>query len=257
MRYFLRLSYNGTNFHGWQIQPNAISVQQVLEESLSTIFRREIDITGAGRTDTGVHAAEMYAHFDIDFPINEKEKKVVSLNRLIGKDISIYDILEVEDDAHARFDAVSRTYKYFITYQKNPFLYPFSFFSHRKFDIDKMNEACEILKSTSDFTSFAKLHSDNKTNICKVSMAKWDIMDFGKSDSYPSIPFSGIVFTITADRFLRNMVRAIVGTLVEVGCGKITLKDFSEIIDSQDRCAAGNSMPAEGLFLWKIKYPYL
>lgn len=246
MRYFLRLSYRGAPFHGWQTQPNAESVQGTLERALSTALRRDIQITGAGRTDTGVNAKEMYAHLDIDEEFPDKGKLLVSLNRLVGRDIAIHDITPVSHDAHARFDATSRTYKYFATFEKNPFLYPLSWHCPNRLDLDRMNDAADILLKTEDFTSFAKLHSDAKTNICRVSHARWEME--GKDMA---------VFTITADRFLRNMVRAIVGTLVEVGRGKMTVSDFRNVIEKKDRCAAGQSMPGEALFLWRITYPYI
>ncbi|MDE6007768.1 MAG: tRNA pseudouridine(38-40) synthase TruA [Muribaculaceae bacterium] len=251
MRYFVRLSYNGAGFHGWQTQPNALSVQQKIEESLSIVLRTPITIVGAGRTDAGVHAKEMFAHFDLPFQINDKSKLLISLNRLVGKNIAFYEIFEVSAEAHARFDATERTYKYFVCYEKNPFLYPFAWHSPSLLNIRKMNEAAKLLLSVDDFTSFAKLHSDVKTNICHVSQAIW-------TEHVDEMPLMGrgIVFTITANRFLRNMVRAIVGTLVDVGREKISLIEFDQIIKSKNRCSAGISMPAEGLFLWKIKYPY-
>lgn len=254
MRYFLKISYNGTSFHGWQSQPNATSVQQTLEEALTTVLRIPTDIVGAGRTDAGVHARCMYAHFDSEDLIRDKSRFLLSLNRLVGKDIAISDIFEVPDDSHARFDATERTYKYFVNYTKSPFLNPFCF-TTSPLDISLMNEAASILLETSDFTSFAKLHSDAKTNICDVREAHWDII---RQDSEPFVALygEGIVFTISADRFLRNMVRAIVGTLVEVGRRKITVEDFRNIIEKKDRCSAGTSMPAQALFLWDIKYPF-
>lgn len=248
MRYFLELSYNGASFHGWQIQPNASSVQQTIENALATILRHPTPVVGAGRTDTGVNARKMMAHFDHDGPITEKDKFLNGLNRLCGKDIAIKNLWEVAGDAHARFDAESRTYKYFVNYTKSPFLAQFSFHSPCQLDITKMNEAAGILQDTSDFTSFAKLHSDARTNICKVTKAFWEPW----TNEY-KVP--GIVFTITADRFLRNMVRAIVGTLVDVGRGKISLNQFEDIIQKKDRCCAGTSMPANALFLWDITYP--
>lgn len=257
MRYFLRLSYNGKNYHGWQSQPNAVSVQQEIEEALSVVTRLPISITGAGRTDAGVHAREMYAHFDIPSPIEEKSKFLNSINRLVGKDIAIHDIIKVHDEAHARFDASRRTYKYFVTYSKTPFIYPFSWCSPAILDIQKMNEAASLLLNTTDFTSFAKLHSDAKTNICKVYEACWSEIENGNVQSpIPNFLDKGIVFTISADRFLRNMVRAVVGTLVDVGRGKISIAEFSDIIHQKNRCAAGTSMPPEALFLWEVKYPY-
>ena len=245
MRYFLKLSYNGASFHGWQVQPNAVSVQSTIEEALSTVLRENIGIVGAGRTDTGVNARQMYAHFDYDKEIPDFGKLINSLNRLIGKDIAIYDIIKVADDAHARFDATARTYKYFVTHQKSPFLYPLSWHCPQSLDYEKMNEACEVLKRHIDFTSFSKLHTDVKTNNCRIDYAHWQ-----KEGEM-------MVFTITADRFLRNMVRAVVGTLVEVGRGKISVEEFEQIILKKDRCSAGTSMPPQALFLWKVNYDYI
>ena len=245
MRYFLKLSYNGAPFHGWQVQPNAVSVQSTIEEALSTVLRENISIVGAGRTDTGVNARQMYAHFDYDKEIPDFGKLINSLNRLVGKDIAIYDIIKVADDAHARFDATARTYKYFVTHQKSPFLYPLSWYCPQSLDYEKMNEACEVLKRHIDFTSFSKLHTDVKTNNCRIDYAHWQ-----KEGEM-------MVFTITADRFLRNMVRAVVGTLVEVGRGKISVDEFEQIILKKDRCSAGTSMPPQALFLWKVNYDYI
>lgn len=246
MRYFLRIAYEGGNFHGWQRQPNACSVQQTLEEALSIILRRPVEITGSGRTDTGVHARETFAHFDTDNnEIEDAGKFLVSLNRLVGKDIAIRELIPVKEDAHARFDATRRTYKYFVHFRKDPFLRGRSWETH-PLDLEKMNDAATLLLQTRDFTSFAKLHSDAKTNICRVNNASWE--KYGEN---------GAVFTITADRFLRNMVRAIVGTLVEVGRGKLDKEGFTRIIEQKDRCAAGTSMPAHALYLWHIEYPYI
>ncbi len=244
MRYFIRLAYNGGGFHGWQRQPNAVSVQQVIEEALGTVLRVDTPITGAGRTDTGVNARTMYAHFDTDKDI-DTSRLTVSLNRLCGRNIAIYDIFRVNDDAHARFDASERSYKYFVLYSKSPFFGSLSWCSPTLLDMQKMNEAADILCDTKDFTSFAKLHSDAKTNICDVRYARWE--------KIPGI--DGIVFTIRADRFLRNMVRAIVGTLVEVGRGKLSPDGFRKVIEKKDRCSAGTSMPAEALYLWDVTYP--
>ena len=241
----MKLSYNGAPFHGWQVQPNAVSVQSTIEEALSTVLRENISIVGAGRTDTGVNARQMYAHFDYDKEIPDFGKLINSLNRLVGKDIAIYDIIKVADDAHARFDATARTYKYFVTHQKSPFLYPLSWHCPQSLDYEKMNEACEVLKRYIDFTSFSKLHTDVKTNNCRIDYAHWQ-----KEGEM-------MVFTITADRFLRNMVRAVVGTLVEVGRGKISVDEFEQIILKKDRCSAGTSMPPQALFLWKVNYDYI
>lgn len=257
MRYFIKFAYNGENFHGWQSQPNAVSVQQKIEEALSIVMRLPVSVTGAGRTDAGVHAREMYAHFDSPFSIEDKKRLLLSLNRLLGKDIAVFDLIPVKDDAHARFDACERTYKYFVTFEKTPFLYPYCWHSPTRLDLDKMNEAASVLLNVDDFTSFAKLHSDAKTNICDVRKAYWDIIDKDCDSSFLNLVNDGIVFTISADRFLRNMVRAIVGTLVDVGRGKMSINKFKEIIAKKDRCSAGTSMPAHALFLWEVKYPYL
>lgn len=245
MRYFLRLSYNGAPFCGWQRQPNAVSVQQTIEEALQTVFRSPIPIVGAGRTDTGVHAACMYAHFDLPTPLKDKGNIIKSLNHLCGKNIAIYSLIEVDDNAHARFDAISRTYKYYISHRKNPFNSALTWYINSPLDYEKMNQAARLLLEIDDFTSFAKLHSDAKTNICDVREAYWRAE---KDDVH--------VFTITADRFLRNMVRAVVGTLIEVGRGKMDIDRFKAVIQERDRCAAGMSVPAHGLFLYNIVYPY-
>lgn len=256
MRYFLKLSYNGRPFHGWQSQPNAVGVQQRVEEALSIVTRLPIRIVGAGRTDAGVHARVMYAHFDLEEPVADKGRFLLSLNRLVGPDISFGDLIPVAADAHARFDATERSYKYFVSYEKTPFFSPFSWRSPSLLDIDKMNEAASLLLSTDDFTSFAKLHSDAKTNICDVRKAEWTHLNPELQDMLP-VPGGGIVFTIVADRFLRNMVRAIVGSLVDVGKGKISVDGFRDIIGKRNRCSAGTSMPPEALFLWDVKYPYI
>lgn len=246
MRYFIRLGYDGTGYHGWQRQPNAVSVQSVIEDALATVMRRPVNITGAGRTDSGVHAREMFAHFDVCEEIADLKKMTVALNRLCGKSIAIHDIFRVCDEAHARFDAVKRTYKYFVLFEKSPFFRNMAWHSPAHIDMELMNEAAGILCGTQDFTSFAKLHSDARTNICTVYEAHWERLE----------GIDGAVFTISADRFLRNMVRAIVGTLVDVGRGKLTCDDVRNIISEKDRCSAGTSMPAEGLFLWHVDYPY-
>lgn len=247
-RYFLKLAYNGRGYHGWQRQPNATSVQEAIEDALTTLFRAPISITGAGRTDTGVNARRMYAHFDTMAPIEDTPRLIRSLNSLLGNNIVIYDIIRVHDDAHARFDATQRTYKYFAITCKSPFAYPYAWLSYQPLDFDAMNEAAQILLNASDFTSFSKLHTDVKTNICDVTHAQWSPV----ADSPTAWQF-----TISADRFLRNMVRAVVGTLVEVGTRKITIPQFAEIIESKNRCNAGTSMPPHPLFLWSIRYPYL
>lgn len=242
MRYFIELAYNGASYCGWQRQPNALGVQQVIEDALSTILRCPTPIVGAGRTDAGVHAARMFAHFDAD---GLPSTLLKSLNHICGKYIYIKRIIPVSEDAHARFDATSRTYKYFISKEKSPFSYLYSWHPSCELNYEDMNQAASLLTDIKDFTSFAKLHSDAKTNICKVTHAEW------KEEGAMH------VFTITADRFLRNMVRAIVGTLVEVGRGKMGIDRFQQVIQSKNRCAAGTSMPGNALFLWDITYPYI
>lgn len=261
MRFFLKLSYRGASFCGWQRQPNAPSVQQTLEEGLHTILRSQIPIVGAGRTDTGVNARCMYAHFDIPPGVHVpddakgfedwKRRLLTGLDRLCGRDIAMHGLIPVGDDAHARFDAVRRTYKYFVTPAKSAFLHPLSWYCPSCLDMDGMNQAASLLMSTSDFTSFAKLHSDARTNICHVYEARWEsrVSEITGEEM--------LVFTISADRFLRNMVRAIVGTLVEVGRGKMTVDGFKRVIEARDRCAAGSSMPPQALTLWDVGYPYL
>lgn len=257
MRYFLELAYNGTSFHGWQVQPNAVSVQSTIENALAKILQSSIPIVGAGRTDTGVHARQMFAHFDYGKEIKDIKKFLLSLNSIVGRDICIKNLSPVDVDAHARFDASQRTYKYFVSFSRNPFLKDFFWVSPSYLDLDKMNLASRIIEETSDFTSFAKLHSDAKTNICKVSNAEWcHIRNDKQALEFIGDIDDGIVFTISADRFLRNMVRAIVGTLVDVGRNKMDLKDFRNIIEEKNRCSAGMSMPANALFLWDIKYPF-
>lgn len=245
MRYFMRLAYNGAGYHGWQSQPNAVSVQECIEKAMSMIMRHEVAITGAGRTDAGVNAAMMIAHFDVATPICDIPTLIARLNSVLGKDIAIYDIFKVHDDAHARFDAVARTYKYFVHTDKSPFLYPFSWRATCKLDFDLMNVAAERLLDYTDFTSFSKLHTDVATNNCRVTHARWE----REGEQW--------VFTITADRFLRNMVRAIVGTLVDVGRGRISVEEFCAIIEKKNRCSAGTSMPGNALFLWHVEYDYV
>lgn len=226
------------------MQPNSVTVQKILDNALSTVLGEKIITTGAGRTDTGVHALVFCAHFDsISGELTEKSDLVFRLNRFLPDDISVSYIRQVVPDANARYSAVSRTYKYYISRVKDPFFNGSSWFLHGEMNVDAMREACRILFSHSDFTSFSKLHSGSKTNICRIYDARWEIEG------------NRLVFTIKADRFLRNMVRAIVGTMVEIGFGKLTPEGFEEIIFSQDRCSAGTSAPAKGLFLSEIEYP--
>ncbi|RHJ81789.1 tRNA pseudouridine(38-40) synthase TruA [Parabacteroides sp. AM08-6] len=242
-RYFIYLGYNGKNYCGWQIQPNGITIQQCIEEALATLLRRPVPITGAGRTDAGVHARLMVAHFDWEEAIEDLPFLAEKLNRLLPKDIAIYRIVPVREDAHARFDATSRTYKYYVTLRKDPFNYDFVYRMHGKIDFEAMNKACPILSDYLDFTSFSKLHTDVKTNNCRISRAGWE----REGDVW--------VFTIQADRFLRNMVRAIVGTLLEVGRGKLTVEGFRNVIEAKDRGRAGTSAPGHALYLTEVTYP--
>lgn len=242
-RYFIYLGYNGKNYCGWQVQPNGISVQQCLEKSLSTLVRQSISITGAGRTDAGVHARLMVAHFDWGESIPDLMFLAEKMNRILPKDIAVYRIIPVIPDAHARFDATSRTYNYYVTGRKDPFNYEYSMKLYGELDFLAMNTACEVLYEYIDFTSFSKLHTDVKTNNCRITYAGW------KQEG------TNWVFTITADRFLRNMVRAIVGTLLEVGRGKLTLEGFRNVIEAKDRGKAGTSVPGHALFLTNITYP--
>lgn len=254
-RYFITLSYDGTHYHGWQIQPNGDSVQQRLQEALSTLLRQPVEVVGAGRTDTGVHARMMVAHFDIDptLPPLEGEEfstfkgdlggMVYKLNRLLPPDIAVQGVRQVADDMHARFSAISRTYHYFIHTYKDPFLGSYSWQVPFKLDFMKMNEAAQVLLEYKDFTSFSKVNTDVKTNLCDIKEARWEEVASGQWR-----------FTITANRFLRNMVRAIVGTLVEVGRDKLSVEDVRRIIEAKDRCKAGESVPGKALFLTDIKY---
>ena len=242
-RYFVQLSFKGTNYHGWQIQPNATTVQEVTGRAFSTVLREKVDLTGAGRTDTGVHASFFICHFDSQSVEFETEKLVYRLNSILPSDISLQGIRKVPSDAHARFSALSRTYKYFIHNKKDPFKTDISYLYTGSLDTDKMNEGAGLLKEYTDFTSFSRLHTDVKTNLCRILYAHWERED------------NTLIFTIEADRFLRNMVRAITGTLLKMGTGKLTSGGFRRIIEARDRGAAGDSAPARGLFLTDIKYP--
>ena len=241
MRYFIDISYDGSNYHGWQIQPNADTVQHQINLAFSTILNEEINVLGAGRTDTGVHAKKMIAHFDTNQTI-DFEKFKYRINGFLKNDISLNDIYKVKDDAHARFSAISRTYEYRISRTKNPFSVN-SYFLLRDLDFQSMKKACKFLHGSHDYTSFAKLHSENYTNNCEVYIANW------KEDE------NLLIFNIKANRFLRNMVRAIVGTLIEIGEGKISFSDIETILMSKDRANAGYSVPANGLSLIDIEYP--
>ena len=246
-RYFIQLSYDGSHFHGWQRQPNALSVQEVLESALSKILRQEkVITTGCGRTDTGVHATEFYAHFNAMNAIEDPVQVVFRINQVLPKSIAVHSIFHVGDKCHSRFDATERGYHYFLHFEKNPFLHQRSMFYPYQLDMDKMNQAAQLLVRKGDFSSFCKSGGGQKTNICNVRKAEGSVNEKGQW-----------LFHIVADRFLRNMVRAVVGTLIEVGRGKLNVSQMQEIIDLQERGAAGDSVYACGLYLTRVSYPYI
>lgn len=241
-RYFIHLAYNGANYNGWQTQPELPTVQETLEKALSTLLRQPIAVVGCGRTDTGVHASDFYAHFDLkDF--KDPKELTFKLNSFLPPDIAIFAIFPVADNAHARFDATARTYQYHVSDRRLPFRQGQYCRIYFKPDIERMNEAAQVLMEYEDFTSFAKLHTQVKTNICHLTEARWDRVG------------EEWIFTIRSNRFLRNMVRSVTGTLLDVGRGKLSIEGLREIIEKKDRCAAGVSMPACGLFLTKVDYP--
>lgn len=242
MRYFVAFSYFGEPYHGWQKQPNAITVQEVLETAFSTLLRETIVLMGAGRTDAGVHAKQMYAHFNFEQPI-VIDDLVYKLNAFLPDAIAVHGIYEVPEDAHARFNASARTYEYWVTTSKNPFYDTAAYYVKYPLDVALMNKAAEIIASYIDFECFSKSNTDVNTFLCTITKAEWEV----KEDR--------LVFTITANRFLRNMVRAIVGTLLDVGTGRSTLENVKKIIESKNRSEAGRSVPAKGLYLTKIEYP--
>lgn len=245
MRYFIHLAYNGSPFFGWQVQPDRISVQETLEHALSLMLHGpHVPVVGCGRTDTGVHASCYYAHFDLQQQLTPEQctRLVCRLNGFLPKEVAIFDLFPVNDTAHARFDAIDRTYHYYIATRKNPFSFPCRMFSFRPLDVKRMNEAAALLLQHDDFTSFSKVNTQVNNFICHVTEAFWQERD------------GELVFTITANRFLRNMVRAIVGTLLDVGLGKTSVSDFGNIINQKDRCKAGTSVPACALFLSNVRY---
>lgn len=244
MRYFIEFAYKGTRYHGWQSQPNAISVQETLNTVFSTLLQTEISIMGAGRTDTGVHAKQMYGHFDSEIEI-ESSKFIHKTNSFLPSDIVLYSIFKVSDNAHARFDAISRTYEYHITNQKNVFATDLTWQFAQNLDFDAMNKAAKLLLNYTDFQCFSKSNTDVNNYNCTITEAFWKIDN------------QELLFTISANRFLRNMVRAIVGTLINIGLKKISESDFIKIIENKNRENAGFSVPAHGLFLTKIEYPYI
>jgi tRNA pseudouridine38-40 synthase len=243
MRFFITLSYDGTRYHGWQVQPNGPSVQEKLQWALSTILRQDIQVTGAGRTDAGVHARMMVAHFDVETMDYELQDLTYKLNRLLPQDIAIQKMEPVSDEMHARFSATSRTYHYYIHTVKDPFLRAYSCELHYPLDFQLMNEAAAILMTYEDFGAFCKAHADVKTTLCHITTAQW----------HQTSP-SSWYFEITANRFLRNMVRAVVGTLIDVGRGRLSLDDFRKVVEGKRRTEAGESMPANALFLEEVKY---
>ena len=261
-RYFIELAYDGTRYHGWQSQPNAVGVQQLVDKALSTVFRTQIETTGAGRTDTGVHARQLFAHFDVEeenqesrIKIQEKKannsqpttdnSQLRSINALLPHDIAAKRLIPVPPDAHARFDATQRSYEYHIHFEKDPFLNNFSWMLRNKPDVTLMNEAAKIIVEYTDFSCFSKSNTQVKTNNCKITRAEW-VESEGK-----------LIFHISADRFLRNMVRAIVGTLLMVGNKEIAPEEVRQIIESKNRSNAGTSVPACGLYLTEVRYPYI
>lgn len=243
-RYFIELSYDGTNYHGWQVQPNAVTVQEVLDRALSTVLRRPIETVGCGRTDTGVHATEFFAHYEVESSM-AIDKVVHSLNGILPPDIAIKNIFPVDDEMHARFSATLRSYQYHIHFNKDPFKHGYSWLLRDEPDIDLMNQAAQIIMQYTDFSCFSKSNTQVKTNNCKISRAEWLRTD------------DGMVFHISADRFLRNMVRAVVGTLLMVGRKEVAPEGIREIINSKDRSNAGTSVPACGLYLTEVKYPFV
>ena len=242
MRYFIELSYFGKAYHGWQNQPNSLSVQELLEKNLSKVLRSKIEITGAGRTDAGVHARQMFAHLDYDKALDGALLKY-KLNSMLPKDIGIANIFPVKEDAHARFDALSRSYEYHIIQEKDPFNRDNSWFLKHKLEVEKMNMAAAILREYTNFKCFSKSRTDVRTYNCRIDEAEWRLEG------------NKLVFHITADRFLRNMVRAVVGTLIEIGQNKYPVSHMHEVIKSEDRGKAGTSVPAHGLYLTRIEYP--
>ncbi len=242
MRYFVQFSYLGTAYHGWQKQPNATTVQEVMERCFTTLLQKPVELVAAGRTDTGVHAYEMFAHFDID-RLGDSESVVNRLNSFLPGDIAVRKLISVASDTHARFSALQRTYRYTIARQKDPFSLQTTHYSNHNYDVKSMNKAAELLLGQQDFECFSKSKTDVKTFICDVRYARWEERDHQ------------LIFTISADRFLRNMVRAVVGTLLDVGIGKKSLKDVKTIIKNKDRSLAGVSVPAKGLSLIRVQYP--
>ncbi len=244
----MEIAYDGSAYHGWQVQLNAVSVQEKLNQALNILLRKDVETIGAGRTDTGVHAKQLFVHFDTSREglVLDDKKFIHSLNSLLPVDIAAYRLIEVHTDAHARFDATSRSYEYHVHFKKDPFKVNSSWLLRDIPEVEKMNRACEFLLGTQDFGCFSKAHTQVFTNICTIARAEWKWSEEGY-----------LVFHITADRFLRNMVRAIVGTLLEIGLKNKDIGYLKEVIDSKNRSKAGASVPAHGLYLTKVVYPYI
>jgi len=241
LRYFLELAYRGSAYHGWQRQPNAVTVQEKVEDALATLLREPVEVVGAGRTDTGVHARQLFAHFDLEAELSPDF--VFKMNSVLPMDIAVRSLLKMKPEAHARFDALSRTYEYHVVLEKDPFSLESAYFLKRKPDLKKMNEAAKMLMEYSDFKCFSRSRTDVRTYTCRIEEAYWEKR--GES----------LMFNIKADRFLRNMVRAVVGTLLEIGWGKLEIEELHQIIKSKNRSEAGASVPAHGLYLTKVEYP--
>ena len=241
-RYFIEFSYDGTNYHGLQKQPSLSTIQESIEINMNKYLGVNSNLTLAGRTDTGVHAKQMFAHFDLNLDFKQ-DQFCNTMNKMLPKDITLESLSLVADDTHARFDASSRTYEYFVNSKKSPFNYRFSYYIKHQIDVEKMNKSCSRLINHLDFKCFSKSNTDVKTFNCDISYAKWEVLD------------EGLKFKITANRFLRNMVRSIVGTMIEIGSSKISDADFQKILDSRNRSEAGLSVPSSGLFLTNVTYP--
>lgn len=256
-RYFIQFSYDGTNYHGWQIQPNGITVQEVLEKALSTLLRTKISVIGAGRTDSGVHARTMVAHFDFTENSIDCKQLCYKLNRILPRDVAVTAAYPVNNELHARFSATSRTYHYYMHHARNPFQKAYSCEMPYALNYNQMNEAASYLIGERNFKCFCKAGGDNKTTICNLTEAQWVRCNAELSIYDNTAETESWCFVITANRFLRNMVRAVVGTLVEVGRGRLSIDDFCKIVDTGTRSDAGESMPSNALFLWNIEYPSL
>jgi tRNA pseudouridine38-40 synthase len=246
LRYFLQIAYKGTNYHGWQLQPNATSVQDVFNKCLSLQLSEEIYCVGCGRTDTGVHAKKFFLHFDSENDLNQIPNFLHKLNVFLPKDIVVEKVFKAKPEAHARFSATERTYQYFINLKKDPFSLDYATFIHYKPDVEKMNEAAALLLHYEDFEAFSKVSEDQAHHRCNITFAKWELLE--KSEDK-------LIFKITANRFLRGMVRLVVGTLLQVGRGKITIEKFREILEGKDRKFAASAAPSDGLYLWDVVYP--